>query len=444
MKKHLIYLLALSVILMNGCQKEVSFEAGKNASHGSLQDDGTGDCLPKTVNGAYVANTILAPATNTITVQVDVAKTGSYVVASDTVNGYYFRSAGVFAATGINTVTLKGNGTPISAGTNNFVISYDSSICDIAVTVLPAGAGGPATFTLAAGNCSAVINGTYSAGTPLNALTNTVTISVNVSVIGSYTISTTATNGMTFSATGTFASIGNQNVTLTGSGTPAANINTTIPVSAGSSSCSFVIPVTNLIDYFPRTSGSNWSYEYDDDPLDSLYRNAITPTHSAIGNTYNIFMQNDGTGIDSSGYFRKSGTNYFEYFDAGGYIGYDNPLWAEYIFVKDTAVGTNWKSGAFTGTYTGSPLTIRFSYTILQKDVPVSITTSKGTVNYTNVIIVEEKYEQYTGSAWVDVTSVVGYGKSYYARNIGLIKYEAFDGTGALSYQQELRRYQVF
>ncbi len=92
MKKHLIYLLALSVILMNGCQKEVSFEAGKNASHGSLQSDVTGDCLPKTVNGAYVANTALAPATNTITVQVDVAKTGSYVVASDTVNGYYFRA----------------------------------------------------------------------------------------------------------------------------------------------------------------------------------------------------------------------------------------------------------------------------------------------------------------------------------------------------------------
>src|SRR5438876_5631644 len=153
MKKHLIYLLALCVII-NSCQKEVSFEAGKNASHGSLQSDGTGDCLPKTVNGAYVANTILIPATNTITVQVDVAKTGSYVVASDTVNGYYFRAAGTFPATGINTVTLKGNGTPLSAGTNNFVISYDSSICDIAVTVLPAGAGGPAAFTLAAGNCS--------------------------------------------------------------------------------------------------------------------------------------------------------------------------------------------------------------------------------------------------------------------------------------------------
>jgi len=416
-----------------------------------LQSDVTGDCLPKTINGAYVANTALAPATNTITVQVDVAKTGSYVVVSDTINGYYFHASGVFAATGSNTVTLKGNGTPLSAGTNNFVISYDSSICDIAVTVLPSGAGGPAAFTLAAGNCSAVINGTYSAGTPLNALNNTVTISVNVTVIGTYSISTTATNGMTFSASGTFASTGVQTVSLAGSGTPASNINTTIPVSAGASSCSFVIPVTGLIDYFPRTTNSNWSYEYDDniDPADTLYRKVIAPTLSALGNTYNIFMPNDGSGLDSNGtysagYYRKSGTDYFEYFDAGSYIGYDNPVWGEYIFVKDAAAGTNWKSGAFTGTYSGSPLTIRFSYTILQKDVPISITTSKGTVNYTNVIVVEEKYEQFTGGTWVDVTSVVGYGKSYYARNIGLIKYEAFDGTGALSYQQELRRYEIF
>jgi hypothetical protein len=552
MKKHFLYLLTLGLLLIIGCQKEVSFEAGKNLSHGSLQSNGTGDCLPKTVSGAYVANTALAPATNTITVDVDVTKAGSYTVASDTVNGYYFRATGTFATPGINTIILKGSGTPLSAGTNNFVISYDSSICDIAVTVLPAGAGGPATFTLAAGNCSAVINGAYSMGTALNALTNTVIISVNVTAIGTYNISTTPTNGMTFSASGTFAATGTQTVTLAGSGTPTANGNTTIPVTAGSSSCSFVIPVgsaaaftlggapgactpftiggiyiqstalaafdtvqitvtvttigsysittntvdgfsfaasgnfsttgvqkvtltgtgtpTNIgpqtftvtagsssctfsitvrpIDYFPRTTNSNWSYEWNDDPNDSLYRTVIAPTLSALGNFYNIFMSNDGSGLDSTGaysagYYRKSGTDYFEYFDVGTFIGYDNPQWAEYIFLKDAAATTNWKSAAYTGNYSGAPLTLRFSYTILQKDVPVSITTSKGTVNYTNVIIVEEKYEQYTGSGWTDVTSIVGYGKSYYARGIGLIKYEFFFSDGT-SEQMELRRYEVF
>ena len=450
MKKHLVYLLAIIVVIISACQKEVSFEAGKNASHGNLQSDATGDCLPKTVNGAYVANTALAPATNTITVDVDVTKPGSYVVASDTVNGYFFRTTGTFAATGINTVTLKGNGTPIAAGTNNFVISYDSSICDIAVTVLPAGAGGPAAFTLGGspGACTSFsVAGAYVQNTVLTS-SNTVQITVNVTTIGTYSITTNTVDGFSFAASGSFSTVGVQNVTLTGTGTPTNTGPQTFMVTAGTNSCTFQVTVVSL-DYFPRTANSNWSYEYDDNPDDSLFRTAITPTLSAMGNTYNIFMESFGAGLDSSGYYRRAGTDYFQYFDVGDFIGFDNPQWVEYIFLKDAAAGTTWNTSGYTGTVTIAPnppqtLTIRFKNKILQKDVPLTITTSKGTINYTNVIVVEEKYEQFTGGVWVDVTSVVGYGKSYYARGVGLIKYESFDGTGALSYQQELRRYQVF
>jgi hypothetical protein len=451
MKKHAIYLLTLSIILLNACQKEVSFESGKNASHGSLQSDATGDCLPKTVNGAYVANTALAPATNTITVDVDVAKTGSYVVSSDTVNGYYFRATGTFPATGINTVILKGNGTPVAAGINNFVISYDTSICDIAVTVLPAGAGGPAVFTLGGspGTCTPFsVSGAYVQNTVLTSGSNTVQITVNVTTIGSYSITTNTVDGFSFSASGSFSATGVQNVTLNGTGTPTSTGLQTFTVTAGSNTCTFSVTVLP-VDYFPRSANSNWSYEYDDNPNDTLFRKVITPTLSAVGNTYNIFMEDFGGGLDSSGYYRRAGTDYFQYFDVGDFIGFDNPQWVEYIFLKDAAAGTTWNSSGYTGSVTIAPnptqsLTIRFKNTILQKDVPLSITTSKGTVNYTNVIVVEEKYEQFSGGVWIDVTSVVGYGKSYYARGIGLIKYETFDGTGALSYQQELRRYQVF
>jgi len=556
MKKQFLYLLTLGLVLMIGCQKELSFEAGKNLSEGSLQSDITGDCLPKTVNGDYVAGTALVTTSNTISVQVEVTKAGSYKIHTDTVNGYFFTGTGTFPTTGSTTVTLKGIGTPLNEGINNFVVKYDSSVCAIAVTVLPLGSGGAAAFTLAGTpSCTTpVINGTYAIGVSLSA-SNTVVLNVNVTAIGAYNISTTATNGMTFSATGTFAATGAQTVTLTGTGTPTAGGNTTIPITAGSSTCSFVIPVTSAsvftlagsptactpfaingiyvlstalatsntvqvavnvtttgaytlttntvngfsfsasgtfsatgtqtvtlngtgtpantgattftvtagtssctfvitvvpIDYFPRTTNSNWSYEYDDNSADSLFRKVIPQTQSAIGNTYNIFMENNGSGLDSSGYFRKSGTDYFQYLDLGNFIGFDNPQWDEYVFLKDAAAGTTWNSsvGGYAGTITVAPnppssLTIRFKYTVLQKDVPVSITTSTGTINYTNVIVVEEKYEQFTGGIWVDVTSVVGYGKSYYARNIGLIKFEAFDQTGTLSYKMELRRFQVF
>ena len=66
--------------MMTGCQKEVSFEVGNKASEGSLQSEVSGDCLPKTVNGLYVAATPLVPATNTITVSVNVTSTGNYII----------------------------------------------------------------------------------------------------------------------------------------------------------------------------------------------------------------------------------------------------------------------------------------------------------------------------------------------------------------------------
>ncbi len=165
MKKHVFYWLALILLVFIGCQKEVSFELGNSPAEGSLQSDVTGDCLPKTVNGAYVATTALVPTTNTITIQVNVTHTGSYVITTDTVNGYYFRATGTFTTLGNVDVVLRGNGTPFAAGIDNFIVSFGGTVCDIAVTVLPAGTGA-AVFTLVNGgtppNCaSAVITGSY-------------------------------------------------------------------------------------------------------------------------------------------------------------------------------------------------------------------------------------------------------------------------------------------
>lgn len=554
MKKHLLYWLAAVTIISFGCQKELSFEGSNTPAEGSLGFDLMGDCLPKTVNGTYVAAVALVPATNTINVQVNVTKTGTYVVGTDTVNGYFFRATGTFTTLGANSVTLRGFGTPFVAGINNFVVSFDSTFCDIQVTVtspgigtlggaptactpitvnggyspgvaltasnnaivqvdvttaglinittdtvagiwftfsgsLSVGAGqnvtlqaqgsipaattpGPKIFTVRLGtssctfvvninspaagtvNCSAaVINGSYTAGTALNS-SNTVQISVTVTTIGAYNITTDTMNGIWFNASGNFTMSTTQPLTLVGNGTPVNAGTFTFTVRFGTSTCTFVVNClpAPLNDYFPRTINSNWSYEWNDDMSDSLYRTVITPTITALGNVFNIFMPNDGGGLDSTGnypagYYRKSGGDYYEWFDYGSFIGYDNPGWAQYIMLKDNVPAlTNWKSTGFSGTVTppGTTFNIRFSYTILLKDVPVSITTSTGTANYTNVIVVEEKYElETTPGNWQDMTSTVGYGKSYYARGIGLIKYEAFDNTLTLTDWMELRRYQI-
>src|SRR3982751_664813 len=110
-KRFLFFYLFAALVLVNACQKEYSFESGLSTSQGSLQADVSGDCLPKTVAGAYIIGTALNGATNYIDVEVNVTTTGTYTIYTDTVNGMYFRASGTFPGTGLITVRLKGNGT---------------------------------------------------------------------------------------------------------------------------------------------------------------------------------------------------------------------------------------------------------------------------------------------------------------------------------------------
>lgn len=555
MKKHAFYWLALGLLFMVGCQKELSFELGNTPSKGSLTSDITGDCLPKTVNGTYGAGIPLVPTTNTITVQVNVGRTGTYTVSTDTINGYFFRTTGTFTTLGANNVTLRGNGTPFAAGIDNFVVRYDTTICDIQVTVTSPGvgtlAGAPnacapitvngsyspgialtasnnavvqvnvttaglfnittdtvagiwfafsgalplgaqnvtlqaqgsipaATLTgdklfkvkLGASQCTFTVNvaspaigtvncgsatfaGSYNAGVPMTSA-NTVTINVTITTPGAYNITTDTVNGVWFNASGNFPTATTTTLILTGNGTPVASGPFIYTVKWGTSNCTFTCTYSAapVIDYFPRTTNSNWSYEWNDDPTDSVLRVVIPATLSAPPNTYNIFMPDDGTGLDSNGvnysagYYRKNGGDYFERIDLGNSI-FDAPVWGEYIMLKDnvTAPSSVWTSAGFSGTAGGTPLKIRFSYKVLQKDVPITINTSidPGGKTYQNVIVVEEKYEiEILPGVWQDATPIIGYSKSYYARNIGLILFEVFDPTNTRTDWQELRRYQVF
>ena len=249
MKKQILFFLFSGLILFAGCAKEVSFETGGIPSEGSLQSDVAGDCLPKTINGVYEATKPLIGTTNTVVIQVDVTSAGSYDIKTDTVNGYHFRGTGTFTQTGINNVILRGIGTPFAEGVNNFVVSYDSTFCDFQITVLPSGAGGPAVFTLmGTPNCTgATPNGSYAVGMPLNG-TNTVPIQVNVTTIGTYNISTTF-QGMTFSKTGAFTSTGTNTVILVGSGSPTTAGANTVPITVGTSTCSFVVTVGSAAQY---------------------------------------------------------------------------------------------------------------------------------------------------------------------------------------------------
>lgn len=287
----LVLVAAMAMFMMNACQKEVSFEGGGTPSEGLLQSNVSGDCLPKTVVGTYEEGTALGATTHNIQVTVEVTTTGSYTIYSDTVNGVFFRGSGIFTSTGANIVTLRGSGTPASDGTFNFLIHYNGQVCSVPVDFLPAGAGGPATFALngVPDPCTAffTVNGSYGTGLPLNA-SNTVTISVNVTAIGTYTITTPATNGMTFSASGAFLNTGVQSVTLNGSGIPTTATTSTIPITAGSSNCNFPVTVSGAAAYVVDCGSAAPSGTYEEGLiLDATNTVTLTANVTTAG-TYSI------------------------------------------------------------------------------------------------------------------------------------------------------------
>lgn len=452
--KKLCGLLLTGLILLYSCQKEVSFENGEGiSSEGMLQSDVTGDCLPKEVGGTYEAGVALVATSNTIEVQVNVLKTGPYLIYTDTVNGYYFRGTGSFSATGINTVTLQGNGTPLLDGINNFTVRYDSSECIIAVTVLPAGSGGPAEFTFngSPGTCmDFVVGGDYVVGVALNSLSNTVEIKVNVTTAGTYSVSTAESNGMTFSGSGTLLT-GAQTIILKGAGTPITAGSATIPVTAGSSTCSFTIDVlatAPLKDYFPRTAGSNWSYEINDNPnVDSLLVRAKPGTVTINGNPFTTFEgTNDqvNTSFQDMDSYRKSGGNYYRYSDLKDYLSFDASQKVEFIFMKDDQpIGHTWTTAVYSGTSGGVAVKVRIKFTVVQKDVIYNFNTSLGSGTYPNTIVLEEKYEvEVSPGVFVEAD---WYYRDYYARDIGWVLDEYFDSPASTTPdgKLEMRRAQI-
>lgn len=437
-------LLALVPVFLLSCQKEVSFELGNSkASVGTIQMDASGGCTGATVFGNFFKDSTLN-ASHYATVNVTVDSAGSYVIKTDTVQGYYFSAIGNFTSTGTQTVKLRAYGKPLSVGTHIFTLTYNNSVCDFAVTVL-AGTGGTAAFTV---SCTgATVNGVYAPGVPLTAA-NTVVLNVNVTAAGTWGISTLpAVNGIIFSGAGSFTATGAQTITLTASGTPAAAGTYNIPVAVGGASCNFPVVVAAPSDYFPRTINSNWSYEFNGVASDSLLVSVSTLTHTAAGNTFTVFLWTDNAalGFDTSGYYRRSGADYFEWIDAGTAIGLDNPVWIELNFLKDNlTAGATWNSQSITGTYTpsgGTPtsVTARFLYTILQQNTSVTV---NGTA-YPNTIVVKQELQQQIGGNWTTL-SAAGYLQNYYSRNKGLIKQDYYDGNGTVTSAMNVRRLVVY
>lgn len=221
----------------NTCNFNVSFGSG-GPSAVFTYAGAPGNCTAPIVNGTYSSGLSLG-ATNYVDLAVNVTTPGAYTIITNNTNGISFSGSGVFTASGAQVIRLIGSGTPATTG--SFAYTPSNNGCSFSINVTPPAP--PATFTYngAPGNCTGpVINGTYTAGTALNG-TNTIVLGVNVTVAGSYSVSTNSNNGVTFSGSGNFGGTGPNTITLTSNNTPSAAGAFTYTPTGG---CSFDITYT--------------------------------------------------------------------------------------------------------------------------------------------------------------------------------------------------------
>ncbi|MGZ3846033.1 MAG: hypothetical protein ACXVBH_08245 [Flavisolibacter sp.] len=254
-------LLILSLCLLSTCAKEYSYEGGNQSApigntpptppdtaSFALSGD-PGECTIALKAGDFIAGN--SNTTNSVTISVNVTKTGPYSISTDTLDQIYFAASGRFTRTGTQNVTLKGYGTPKEALNLRFTPSTGFSNCNFNLSVLPPGP--PATYVIESGfgspnPCTYQVNGNYIKGSSLSS-TNTVRISVTSITLGSFAIATETVNGMRFYYSGTFITTGSQYVILQGSGTPLLpgtySFSPTIvgPAPLGGQACAFTITV---------------------------------------------------------------------------------------------------------------------------------------------------------------------------------------------------------
>ncbi len=233
------------------CEKEYSAEYGGTNTGGSQSgtavftlDGASGACSLPTISGTYQAGTALTAAEK-ITLVVTVTTPGTYTISTAAINGITFTGSGSFATAGQTFIELTATGnTPAAAGTFNYVPGTAGCSFPITFGASSGSSSGTAVYTFdgAPDDCvTPVVAGTYTAGVALTA-SNTVTLLVNVTTPGTYTVSTGTANGIKFSGSGTFAATGPNIITLVGSGTPVdASV---IQYTPGGNGCSFDITVT--------------------------------------------------------------------------------------------------------------------------------------------------------------------------------------------------------
>lgn len=160
--------------------------------------------------GNLVVGTSATGVTQTIT--ANVTTVGTYSINA-IANNIVFNGKGTFTSTGPQNIIMTAGGMPSATGNHTYNLEVGNG-CSFSRETKSISSNGTAVFSNV--TCGAE-GGTLTQG--LAAANVTKVLTVDVSVAGTYAISCSQ-NGVTFSASGTLASTGIQNIVLNASGTP--------------------------------------------------------------------------------------------------------------------------------------------------------------------------------------------------------------------------------
>ena len=308
----------------------------------------------------HISNSTPSSFSFTVTAITDTSIVGSFTASlSDTSNATYVITNGnIKAFIGKDNICRQNTGGGSGSGSNS---------------------GGTASYSLIASgaNCSDVqIRGNYNTGTALTD-TSTVTIKVNVSKIGTWSMTTGTVDGMKFSGSGTFTTTGNQTIVLVGAGTPKDVGSIAFPIVTANSNCTFYIPVitSGAAPCSPANNTADFS-GVSSDSYSSVFHDANSSfggyTITANGSKTGISLQFPGPKAPTPGIYHVKpvgGARAID--DVAVYAVASNVLWQSsqgnvYVTVKNGKVNAVICAVSFTGSLGGPSFTTKLTASITE------------------------------------------------------------------------------
>lgn len=185
---------------------------------------------------------------------------------------------------------------------------YDGSGWTTISTKDPNQATSGGTAGVSSWDCSGALSGTLTAGTPVSGVSKVVTATVTTA--GTYNISASS-NGVTFTASGTFSGTGAQAIALTAIGTPVSTgsftytLNTTPGCSFAATAVSATSGGSATVSAYSCNTASAGNLFIGKDPVSVTQ--TITATVTTAG-TYNISATANGVTFSGSGTFAGTGS----------------------------------------------------------------------------------------------------------------------------------------